>query len=232
MKELKDRGLLMTPANATAIDEGRKGMTRWLVKPQPPSEKYQYTGLVPNSDYHEWLTDPRPGHGLRHCAKAPFAVSQRLYLKEPHYRYGKWVANGKTKTGRQAWKFVPQAMTDGFPHFAYAEDKPAIVNVNTFRRTGWYLRSPLFMPKKFARKWLKVTAVRVEMLQDISDEDAIAEGALFGHDPSGKCNWADGFARACFCKLWDSIYRDDKAKSWDANPWTWPISFKKIERPK
>ena len=86
----------MTPANATAIDEGRKTMTRRLVKPQPPSVRYEYKGGI-GSGWHEWVTDTRPGHGLRHCAKAPYTVGQRRWLREPHYRYGKWVKNGLTK---------------------------------------------------------------------------------------------------------------------------------------
>ena len=72
--------------------------------------------------------------------------------------------------------------------------------------------------------------VRVERLNDISQEDAQAEGmALTGWRPtysdpdSGGEVWTpyDNFAR-----LWESIYGEG---SWKANPWVWVIEFKRVE---
>ncbi len=231
MKELKDIGLLMTPANATAIREDRKGMMRQMQGLEIiNSDPDIWTGYRKHVSRNCWTFYCGDGHSLE-TVKAPYTVGQRLYLNEPHYAFGLWVPDGLTKTGRPAWRFRYTALETVF-YFADTLPKSIATNLkrNTDRKEGWYERPPLFMFKEFARTWLLVTEVKApERVQSIDDADAIAEGALFGHDPSGKCNWADGFARACFCKLWDSIYGADKAKSWDANPWVWPSTFKKIE---
>lgn len=90
---------------------------------------------------------------------------------------------------------------------------------------------------------LEITELRAERLADISEEDAIAEGAEFCCDACGEpfdverntlgfC-WApwcgvDSFShRAGFRKLWGSIY--GKNYPFDSNPWVWVIGFKKIE---
>jgi len=88
----------------------------------------------------------------------------------------------------------------------------------------------MFMPKRFARTWLEITDVRVERVQDISEEDAKAEGAIpiYPHDgimypdePLSEYHYRRGFQ-----KLWDSI---NKAKHpWSSNPWCWCIGFRKI----
>lgn len=71
-----------------------------------------------------------------------------------------------------------------------------------------------FMPKDAARIWLKITGVRVERLQDISEEDAKAEG-IFAES-----------AKECFQTLWQSINGEG---SWNDNPWVWVIEFERIE---
>lgn len=62
--------------------------------------------------------------------------------------------------------------------------------------------------------------VRVERLQDISEQDALAEGVSANeHSP----------ARYVFGSLWQSIYGADNPKSWQANPWVWVIEFERME---
>lgn len=82
------------------------------------------------------------------------------------------------------------------------------------RGGGW--TSPLFMPRNLSRITLEVTEVRVERLQAISARDAWAEGipASPDVDPSHE-----------FRELWASI---NGAGSWDANPWVWAISFRRL----
>ena len=81
----------------------------------------------------------------------------------------------------------------------------------------------IFMPKWAARIFLEVTDVRVERLQDISEEDAKAEGA----EP-----FALKFARSPyfmgFYHIWANINGED---SWKANSWVWVYDFKKVEKP-
>ena len=66
---------------------------------------------------------------------------------------------------------------------------------------------------------IKVNAVWSERLQDISDDDCLAEGVNQGFVPLSYA----------FFELWESIYGNDPVKGWDANPWVWVIEFEKVE---
>ncbi len=82
-------------------------------------------------------------------------------------------------------------------------------------------RPSIHMPRWASRITLEVTGVRVERLQDISEADAMAEGAPWGACGSPQ----EGSRKAGFAKLWDSI---NGPNSWDANPWVWAINFKRL----
>lgn len=102
-----------------------------------------------------------------------------------------------------------------------------------------------FMLKSFARYWLEVVDVRLERLQDVSEEDAIAEGCSSYEDPELGIFWtterneefkarfngvgiAFQSAKAAFCDLWDSINGDRPGCSWADNPWAWCIAFRRL----
>lgn len=98
----------------------------------------------------------------------------------------------------------------------------------------------LHMPRKAARLFLKITTIRLERLQDISDDDCIKEGLEQYTDHHGtgyrlytKIGGFSFIPRDSFQTLWDSI--NGKAKkdrplcNWDANPWVWVVEFEKIE---
>ncbi len=80
----------------------------------------------------------------------------------------------------------------------------------------------IHMPKEAARIWLKVIDVRVERLQDITDEQAAKEG----------CDDYTSTALGFF-NIWDSTIKkaDIGRYGWDANPWVWVIEFSRCERP-
>ena len=80
----------------------------------------------------------------------------------------------------------------------------------------------IHMPKDIARIWLEVTGVRVERLQDISEADALAEGARFelASIDSVRIGATASFLSG-FRNIWESTGGD-----WDANPWVWVIDFK------
>ena len=84
----------------------------------------------------------------------------------------------------------------------------------------------IHMPKEAARIFLCVNDVRVERLQEIDEEDAIAEG--FADSPAGTESPLERFA-----VLWDkTVKRDDLRKyGWHANPWVWVIEFERCEKP-
>ncbi|WP_049300024.1 hypothetical protein [Serratia marcescens] len=100
-------------------------------------------------------------------------------------------------------------------------------------------RPSIHMPRWASRITLEITAVRVERLNDISEEDAKAEGVRalennFGNGPA-YCDYllpnlddtAEWYNRASdsFKSLWKSIYG---AESWRANPWVWVIEFRRV----
>lgn len=87
----------------------------------------------------------------------------------------------------------------------------------------------IHMPKEAARIWLNVTHVRVERLQDISEDDAAAEGVSTAGLYPVSAEFGSNIHRHAFSRLWDSCYGSG---AWKKNPWVWVIMFKKIEEEK
>jgi len=105
------------------------------------------------------------------------------------------------------------------PLLVYRADYPACVprgveNVPPADDVTW--RPSIHMKRVHSRITLRITDVRVERLQSISQEDAIAEGIAAQTGPFVHHVVAD------YRRLWGEI--NGKA-SWDANPWVWVISF-------
>ena len=96
----------------------------------------------------------------------------------------------------------------------------------------------IYMPKVAARIWLMVEEIRVERLQEISEEDAIAEGVDFAESSNGKTykdyllypndvyEWYNSPKRS-FESLWKSI---NGRESWNQNPWVWVIEFRVLSK--
>ncbi|UCP00059.1 hypothetical protein LF844_09680 [Metapseudomonas lalkuanensis] len=84
-------------------------------------------------------------------------------------------------------------------------------------------RPSIHMKRSSCRLLLEITDVRVERLQDINDEQAIAEG--IDVHPSGFYGNGCITAWCAFLELWESI---NGAGSWDANPWVWVVEFKRV----
>lgn len=95
------------------------------------------------------------------------------------------------------------------------------------------LRASMYMPRWASRLTLLVTDVRVQRLQDISEEDARAEGCPFTHDgrqyapPPPEVDSWQGYGRASFSLLWSEI---NGPGSWDANPWVVAYTFSVHQR--
>ena len=87
-------------------------------------------------------------------------------------------------------------------------------------------RPSIHMPKEAARIFLRVTNVRLERLQDITGEDAVAEGV----EPEARDAVGDDIAIGMFHDIWDStIKKSDLARfGWEANPWVWVYEFERI----
>lgn len=116
---------------------------------------------------------------------------------------------------RETWKEAPKG-------YYYYEDwqKDDIADV-----TKW--KPSIHMPKEAARIWLKVTDVRVERLQEITEVQAQAEGCNSGL-LTGACT-----ARGQFEDLWNSTVKksDLDRYGWSANPYVWVIEFERCEKP-
>ncbi len=114
---------------------------------------------------------------------------------------------------------------------------PADLDEYTVREKGPWKPS-IHMPRSKSRISLEVADVRVERLQDISEEDARAEGASCyvcgqavrtSNEADCACFHGEN-ARASFDVLWDSINGARPGCSWDANPWVWVVGFKRVEQ--
>jgi hypothetical protein len=102
----------------------------------------------------------------------------------------------------------------------YAADggpRPEYVDADDNLRHGWC--PSIHMPRWASRITLEITGVRVERLNDISDQDALAEGCSTDDMMSGEA-LSDVFGR-----VWRDIYGAD---SWFENPWVWCISFRRV----
>lgn len=129
---------------------------------------------------------------------------------------------------REAWG-IPQ---HGMP--SHARDVRDVVyradGDKEFREYGYRWRPSIHMPRWASRITLAITDVRVQRLQDISEDDAQAEGceAHSGCNGCGACMGTDCDESAVdgFRDLWDSIAKPGTL--WRDNPWVWAISFQRV----
>ncbi len=97
-------------------------------------------------------------------------------------------------------------------------------------RGSW--RPSIFMPRWASRITLEVTEVRVQHVQDISEEDAKAEGVNLTETIDGTVNGEPARiafmeAKYAFAVLWNSI-NEKRGHGWQTNPWCWCVSFKRV----
>lgn len=93
-------------------------------------------------------------------------------------------------------------------------------------RVSW--RPSIHMPKEAARIWLKVTDVRVERLHDMTLDDFLAEGVVIRPEAFNDPENAYMQARSEFARIWDSTTRKSQTV---LNPWVWVIEFERCEKP-
>lgn len=83
----------------------------------------------------------------------------------------------------------------------------------------------IHMPRWASRIDLLITGVRVERLNDISEQDARSEGVKAWRGPAEELVGG----KLAFFELWDSIYGQKEGENWQANPWVWVIEFERME---
>jgi len=154
------------------------------------------------------------------------AEGEQIWVRETFFAYGRWETRYSEKKKRDEWHFIDMTLERGCT-YQYATDNPYVLLANN-RVPGWYKRPAIFMPRAVSRLQLEIIKVRVERLNEISEDDAKAEGApgyeesIDPSPPDEHCEWS---YQASFRRLWESI---NGAASWAKNPWVWVIEFKRV----
>ena len=93
-------------------------------------------------------------------------------------------------------------------------------------RLKW--KPSIHMPRKHCRLLLDVKAVRIQRLQNITEDDAVAEGvdAVSVADVPRQATWT---RRQDFAQLWNSL-NEKRGFGWDTNPWVWVVTFDQQEK--
>lgn len=214
---MKERPILFSAPMVRAILDGRKTQTRRVVKPQP------VWVASPGVPFKTQDADPK---GIIRCPCG--APGDRLWVRE----------NGWERPDR-----TPRMLREGADTWApYYFDADGLTesDLDDFRKWGFKRRPSIHMPRSASRITLEINGVRVERLNEISEEDAKAEGCNEAHlEHTEECDHDDcalaggvddccGYlvsSRLQFKALWESI---NGPASWDKNPWVWVIQFKKI----
>jgi hypothetical protein len=226
---VKVRPILFSVPMVRAMLAGRKSQTRRAMKPQP-TEDFRVLAV-------EWYSpevkdrhgEYQPGpdifgvYGDEEGYKCPYgAPGDRLWVREKW-----WVVEREGRGIGQQFLLYDDEWEGGEP-MRSAPLRP----IQGYR---WGPRPSIHMPRGFHRLELEITGVRVEQLQAITYEDALAEGAMDGAsicDPepnrhtgetpeqtARRLQWPQRDYRA----IWTRINGKD---SWDTNPWVWVIEFK------
>ena len=210
--------ILFNTEMVRAILDGRKTCTRRALK---------HPFIVHPNGY---ITKPRGNENL--CPyEPPYQPGDILYVRETWQYLYELDGNEQIIEGTGKYYY---AATDTIPFDTYVDASGV-----THERVPW--KPSIHMPKKAARIWLRVTDVRVERLQEITEDGAKAEGiseewacdwwkpTYYDPDSGGYPRYRDAFA----FELWDSTIKksDLDRYGWNANPWVWVIEFERCEKP-
>ena len=222
------KGILMKPDMIQAAVEGRKSNTRraeaglreinrepdnWILY-DLHSEKGTVSHTGKPNEKGQFVFWQAPGFhdapdGSYKYIKPRYHIGETVYIKEAY-----WVDY-----------LFPDKPTPETRYIHYRlghDDTPNTRTVSEdIARLGLW-QNPLFMPEWAARHFLKITDVRAERLQEITEEDAIAEG--FRVSPGLTSGGSVGLmsAVACFREPWNSI---NPKYPWESNPWLFPYTF-------
>lgn len=228
MTAIKEIPILFSGPMVRAILEGRKTVTRRVVKPQPSLPTTHW--WPSNGHGPQWMADgpseatggTRQTWGWKEC---PYGQpGDRLWVRETYFAFGRWETRYSAKKGRDEWHFVDMTHDTGRQ---YQFEAPVGQHVKISRGSvtpSWWKRPSIFIPRCASRILLEITNVRVERLNDISEDQALAEGVTFS---PVKPQRQSTMGRDAFADLWASI---NGFESWEANPWVWVVEFKRIEQ--
>lgn len=199
----KERPIIFSGAMVKAILEGRKTMTRRVVKLPRGCSWYDELG----GEQEGWWVDESHPEGWWSVDElsCPYgAPGDRLWVRETWATVYCDVCDGDAETGDVAF------------YRADYEDDPSEVK--------W--RSPYHMPRWASRITLEITGLRIERLNAITPDDAKAEGVeCCEHFQKAKRGHPLNAHWVGFAWLWKSINGE---QSWLANPWVWVVEFKVV----
>lgn len=208
---VKERPILFSAPMVRAILAGTKTQTRRVAKTEITMGRESISG--PRHGGYSRVYFLGNKHDLRDIENAcPYGQpGDRLWVRETFQRFS----------------------DDG--EVMYKADPASFQAMNEMKRdecTEARWRPAIHMPRAASRITLEVTGVRVERLQDISEDDAIAEGIgqvvqerLPKFEVRGEYDAIDIEPVDEYRDLWESI---NGAGSWDANPWVWVVEFKRV----
>jgi hypothetical protein len=197
---MAERPILFSGPLVRVILEGRKTQTRRVVKREPLAWLEDFAP--------EFVADP--GNHL-----SPYGhAGDRLWVRE------------RFDLDRD---FDDMSPAEAFAHCGAHGHRPGVryaadgISAESWARDPWGKPRPsIHMPRWASRIDLEVTDVRIERLQAITEEDAVAEGIT--SDPADLIP-----ARDVFADLWQQINGNHEGCSWAANPWVWVVSFRRVE---
>lgn len=236
---IKERPILMSAQMVQAILEGRKTQTRRT------RALDKFCANVPERFAIDYFVEELPGEWLaisdkedgefpsffKHWIKCPYGnVGDRLWVRES---YKRWVIDG-TDTIEDGWWSVRYRSDNNIQkHCATWDccatyDSPSEAGCSK-ETDGW--KPSIHMPRWASRILLEITGIRVERLQHISEDDAIAEGILFNGEYE---LWWDYQREQWICvdpidSYKSLICKINGPETWEKNPWVWVVEFKVIE---
>lgn len=218
-----EKPILFNSDMVRAILDGRKTVTRRLVK-----KKYENTKLKMRTDkYGTRLIEIQENIEGETFGKKPEGGSWQKLLPyiEPKPPYNV----GDTIYIRETWQCLNPYSDKEYVYKATCDAD--------FAKDIGSWKPSIHMPKEAARIWLKVTNVRVERLQDITEQQIMLEGTSYDKEiyemPCNIINAGEAYLRGEFMRLWESTvsYPYLKKYGWNANPFVWVISFERCKKP-
>jgi hypothetical protein len=242
---IKERPILFSAPMVRAILDGSKTQTRRIVKRQPGPSCCIEEGYEGESPFvYSQLGGYGPGYEVdetRTPCKCPFgAPGDRLWVREAFRQFDEQGVTPRecSSSGEEEWwsqqyvayRATPRKGLRVYPDRANVTflDESTDLSHDSNLHGPW--KPSIHMPRWASRIPLEIVSIRVERLNDISEEDAKAEGieGTWEHQYISQGVNASGkpIARVAFAALWGSI---NGPGSWDANPWVWVVEFKRVE---
>ncbi|MCK9282436.1 MAG: hypothetical protein M0P71_17615 [Melioribacteraceae bacterium] len=222
---MKEKPILFSTEMVKAILDGRKTMTRRIIKPQPIPEPKRIEYYGEEYGFICESNSKKTGIFTPNNYFCPYGQpGDKLWVRET-WQTGvnlnefcaKEIKRKANEAGYKNGIFCPLWYSADGKYRAWGDN-----DIRDFGTPG-RKRSSRFMPRWASRIMLEITDIRVERLQDITEDDAAAEGMPHHWR---KMN-GENQAVEMFKTLWDSL-NFKRGYGWDDNPWVWAISFKRL----